>query len=510
MVDNIPLTLGHEITREWREFERTSTAVLNAYVKPKINSYLNILETEIKKLGYKGTFFAMLSNGGMSTFEFAREYPIYTVESGPVAGVIGAVTLGEIIGEHNIIALDGGSTTTKASLVENLRPRIHSDYYVERDKFRSGYPIKVPVIDTVEVGNGGTSIAWIDELGNLRVGPVAMGADPGPACYGKGGNEATVTDAYVVNGLINPEYLLGGEMRIYRDLAVKVVREKVADYYNISVEEASEGIVKLANENAAYAIRLISIQRGYDPRDFTLIAYGGSGPMFAPFISEELEIKKIIIPVIPPGVFSAWGMLVTDIRHDLIYTNVVRLDRENAENVINDTFKSLEEKLLKIYEEEGLDISQVVVYRYADMRYYGQEHTVKVPIPAGEITSDSKNEVIRRFHDYHEREYAFRLESPVEIVNFHVTGILKVKKLTLNMVEEGVGSIDDAVLGDRKVFLNGDDIVLPVYSKVRIPRGVRFEGPAIIEDPTSTILMLASHVAEVDRFGNIVIVRGGV
>lgn len=507
MANGIPITLGHEITREWREFERTNTAVLNAYVKPKINNYLNTLENEIKKLGYNGTFFAMLSNGGMATFEFAREYPIYTVESGPVAGVIGAVTLGEIIGERNIIALDGGSTTTKASLVENLTPRLHSDYYVGRDKFRSGYPIKVPVIDTVEVGNGGTSIAWIDELGNLRVGPRAMGADPGPACYGKGGNEATVTDAYVVNGLINPRYLLGGEMKIFRDLAVKVIKDKVADYYNISVEEAAEGIIKLANENAAYAIRLISIQRGYDPRDFTLIAFGGSGPMFAPFISEELEIRKIIIPVVPPGVFSAWGMLVTDIKHDLIYTNVIRLDKENAENIINDTFKSLESKLIKIYEDEGLDSSHVIINRYADMRYYGQEHTVKVPIPFGEITESLKEEIIERFHEYHEREYAFRLDSPIEIVNFHVTGILKVKKLTLSIVKAEGGKLDDAIIEDRKVFLNGDDMTLPVYNKVKIRPGVKFSGPAIIEDPTSTILLLSSHVAEVDKYGNIVITR---
>jgi N-methylhydantoinase A len=504
--NGIPITLGHEITREWREYERTNTAVLNAYVKPKIDRYLGTLEEEIKRLGFNGTFFAMLSNGGMSTFEFARDYPIYTIESGPVAGVIGAITLGEIIGERNIIALDGGSTTTKASLVEDLNPRLHSEYYIERDKFRSGYPVKVPVIDTVEIGNGGTSIAWIDELGNLRVGPVAMGADPGPACYGKGGDKPTVTDAYVVNGLINPNYLLGGEMRIYRDLAMDVIKN-VADHYNISVEEAAEGIIKLANENAAYAIRLISVQRGYDPRDFTLIAYGGSGPMFAPFISEELEIRKIVVPAIPPGVFSAWGMLVTDIRHDLIFTNVIRLDREKVVDEINKTFNMLERRLLEIYSEEGLDAEEVIVSRFADMRYYGQEHTVKVPIVSGEIDSSMLPSIIERFHEHHEREYAFRLDSPVEIVNFHVTGLLRVKKLRLNEVVSDGGSLDEAIVEDRRVFLNGESLTLPVIDKVKIPRGIEFEGPAIIEDPTSTILMLGSQVASVDKYGNVVIMR---
>lgn len=506
-ITDLPLTLGHEVTREWREYERTSTAVLNAYVKPKMKDYLATLEKEIKKFGFNGTFYAILSSGGMATFEYAREYPIHTVESGPVAGVIGAILIGELLGEHNIIALDGGSTTTKASLVENLTPRIHTEYYIERDRFRAGYPAIVPILDTVEVGNGGTSIAWIDEVGNLRVGPVAMGADPGPACYGRGGKEATVTDAYVINGLINPRYLLGGEMRIYRELAEKVIKEKIADYYNISVEEAAEGIIKLANENAAYVIRLVSVQRGYDPRDFTLIAYGGSGPMFAPFISEELEINKIVIPAIPPGVFSAWGMLVTDIRHDLVYTNVVRLYPEKSKEVVERTYKQLEDRLVNIFKEEGFETREIIISRYADMRYYGQEHTVKVPVPSGEVTESAIKAIIDKFHEYHEREYAFRLDSPVEIVNFYVTGVIKVKKPKLKLVEGKYESLDDAIIEDRKVYFNGRESVLPVYNKVKIPPGVKFRGPAIIEDPTSTVLMLKSHTAEVDKFGNIIIYK---
>ncbi|MEM3952861.1 MAG: hydantoinase/oxoprolinase family protein, partial [Nitrososphaerota archaeon] len=422
---NLPITLGHEITREWREYERTATAVLNAYVKPKLEKYLEKLEKEFAKQGFSRKPFVMLSSGGVASFDFAKHYPIYTIESGPVAGVIGGIYIAKLVGEKNVIILDGGSTTTKASLVENLTPRVHTEYYVERTRFTAGYPVRVPVVDTFEIGNGGTSIAWIDEIGNLRVGPKAAGAYPGPACYGKGGKEPTVTDAYVVNGLINPEYLLGGAMKIYRDLAVKTIKEKIADHYNISIEEASEGIIKLANENAAYAIRVVSVQRGYDPRDFTLIAHGGSGPMFAPFISEELEIKKIIVPVIPPGVFSAWGMLTTDIRHDLVVTEVIRLDREDASKRVNEIYRDLEEKMVEIFKEE-LGVSEIILQRYADMRYYGQEHTVKVPIPSGRINSEEVKKIIERFHEYHEREYAFRLDSPVEIVNFHLVGEYKV------------------------------------------------------------------------------------
>ncbi|MEM3544532.1 MAG: hydantoinase/oxoprolinase family protein, partial [Nitrososphaerota archaeon] len=253
-ITKLPITLGHEITREWREYERTATAVLNAYVKPKLEKYLDKLEKEFIKQGFSRKPFVMLSSGGMASFDFAKDYPIYTIESGPVAGVIGGVYIAKLVGEKNVIILDGGSTTTKASLVEDLTPRVHTEYYVERTRFTAGYPVRVPVVDTFEIGNGGTSIAWIDEIGNLRVGPKAAGAYPGPACYGKGGREPTVTDAYAVNGLINPEYLLGGAMKIYRDLAVKTIKEKIADHYNISIEEAAEGVIKLANENAAYAI----------------------------------------------------------------------------------------------------------------------------------------------------------------------------------------------------------------------------------------------------------------
>jgi len=503
----IPITLGHEITREWGEYERTNTAVLNAFVKPKMYRYLSILEDEIRKMGFKGSFFAMLSNGGMAPFSFVKEYPIYSIESGPVAGVIGALALGEIINEENIIALDGGSTTTKASLVENLVPKIHSEYYVGRDKFNPGYPVKVPVVDIEEVGNGGTSIAWIDDVGNLRVGPKAMGADPGPACYGKGGDEPTVTDAYVVNGLINPNYLLGGEMKIYRDLAVKVIKEKIADHFGITVEEAAEGIIKLANENAANAIRIISVQKGYDPRDFTLIAHGGSGPMFAPFIAEDLEIKKIVIPTIHPGVFSAWGMLLSDIRHDVISTNIVRLDWEDSVKRINDTYSELEDRLLDIYKEEGISEERVIISRYADMRYKGQEHTVKVPIPAGEIAEDSIGEIKERFHAYHERAYSFKLlDSPVEMVNFHVTGIVKAKRVSIKEKRSDSKSVEDAIKERRKIFLNGDFMTLPVLDRDRLPIGISMDGPMIIEDPTSTVLVLESQKLEVDKYGNLVIV----
>ncbi len=503
---NVPITMSHEITREWGEYERTNTAVLNAFVKPKMRQYLIKLEKEIRRMGFGGTFFGILSNGGIASFDFLKDFPIFSVESGPVSGVIGAIAIAEMIGEKNIIVLDGGSTTTKASLVENLTPKVSSEHFVNRDKFNPGYPIKVPVIEIEEVGNGGTSIAWIDEIGNLRVGPRAAGAYPGPACYGRGGKDPTVTDAYVVNGLINPRFLLGGEMEIYRDLAFEAIKEKIARFYGISVEEAAEGIIKIANENAANAIRVVSVQKGYDPRDFSLIAHGGSGPMFAPFIAQELEIKKIIVPTIPPGVFSAWGMLLTDLRHDVIITNVAKFNEDSLE-LINKTFKDVDEKIIKIFEEnEKISGEKITIFHYGDMRYKGQEHTVKIPIKVGTITKEDIPNIIERFHEYHEREYSFRLpRSVVEIVNFHGVGIAYIKKPSIREIKDKGKNIKDAVKGERIIFLKGDHITVPVYDKQSIPINFPIGGPAIIEDPTSTILVLENQEFISDKYGNIVI-----
>ncbi|MEM3974687.1 MAG: hydantoinase/oxoprolinase family protein [Saccharolobus sp.] len=503
---NIPLTLSHEITREWREYERTNTAVLNAYIMPKMYNYLNKIINEFNNRGFNGNYFAMLSNGGMATFDFAMKFPIYTLESGPVAGVIGAIKVGEMLGLNNIIAIDGGSTTTKASLVRDLEPSITTDYYINRDRYNPGYPVKVPTIDIVEIGNGGTSIAWIDDTGNLKVGPKAAGASPGPAAYGKGGKNATVTDAYIVCGFLNQEELLGGKIKVNKKLAEDAIAD-LANYYRLSVEETAYGIVKIANDNAVNAVRLVSIQRGYDPRDFSLVAYGGAGPMFAPFIADELEIKTIIIPFIPAGVFSAWGMLVSDIRHDLVMSFPTRIDRENSISIINEKFNELESKLISIFVSEKFDVKDIIISRYAEMRYYGQEHTVKVNIMPGIIGDKEIEEIIRRFHEVHELIYTFKLDSPIEIVNFHVSGIVRAKNFSVKKIS-GFNSIDKAKRGKRKVYYNGNYENWEVYDKRFLPPNYIIEGPAIVEDPTSTALVLEGQKSMLDDYGNLIIKRG--
>lgn len=500
---DVPVVLSHEVTREWREYERFSTATLNAYVLPILDRYLKTLQDSLVR--DSTPCLATVSEGGMVPFDYARKFPIYTVESGPVAGVIAAMSIADILGERNIIALDGGSTTTKTSLVEDLTPEVTTEYHVERDRFRPGYPIMVPVIRTVEIGNGGTSIAWIDDVGRARVGPRAAGADPGPVSYGRGGEEPTLTDAYVVTGLLNPEYLLGGELTIHRDLAVKAI-QKIANQLNVSVEEAAEGIIKLANDNAAYAINLVSIQRGYDPRDFALIAYGGSGPMFAPFIAEELEIGEIIVPSIPPGVFSAWGMLNTDVRHSTIFTHITRLDAPDIEATLNKIYGDLEAEIHEVFRSEGLESS--FIERYADIRYYGQEHTVRIPISGEVLKKDDLKTIIESFHQAHEREYEFRLTGAlVEIVNYQVVGMRRVKKLELSELPDQSLELKDALLTERNVYIKGGYETIPIYDRTKLTKGATLSGPAVLEDPTATIIILHNQKASVDKFGNIVITR---
>jgi N-methylhydantoinase A len=504
------ITLSHELTREWREYERTSTAVLNSYVQPRFDAYLGKLEQGLGKERFQGILYIMLANAGMSTADFAKNYPIYTIEGGPVAGVVGALAIAEILGDKNIIVLDGGSTTTKASLVKDLLPKISTDYYVERDRFNPGHPVRVPVVEVVEIGSGGTSIAWIDDVGSLKVGPKATGADPGPACYGRGGQEPTLTDAYVVAGYLNPKYLLGGELKIKKDLAENALK-KIAGHFSVSIEEAANAIIRIANDQAAHVIRLISVQKGYDPRDFTLIAHGGSGPMFAPFISSELQIPKIVVPAIPAGVFNAWGMLAADIRHDMVHTHIIKItDRDQASGVANKIYEELESQIFAVFSSEGVERDRVSIVRYADMRYYGQEHTIKVPLPSGTYRAEQVRDMEGRFVEAHLREYGFTLPgNAVELVSIHVVGISRVKKPPLRPLADGGRSMEKAYLGERDVYLGRSvgSRRIPIYKRELLPAEAVVKGPAIIEESTSTIVVSEDFVSKLDQYGNILIVH---
>lgn len=314
------VTASHEVTKEWREYERTSTAVLNAYVKPLTASYIDQLYAKLKTNGVTSHNYIMQSNGGTTTFQQAKETPINLVESGPVAGVFGAAILGELIGEKKLIAFDIGGTTAKCSLIDNGEVKVSTDYYIEKTERYAGYPIKVPVVDIVEIGNGGGSIAWLDEAGSLRVGPHSAGAVPGPVAYGNGGTKPTTTDANLAIGRLASRNF---GYNVDFDKVKQAIREMVADPFDISIEDAALGIIRIADSNMLNALKLVSIRKGHDPREFTLVAFGGGGPMHAPILAKELGVKKVIVPT-AASVFSAWGMLMTDLRRDFIQTYVRR------------------------------------------------------------------------------------------------------------------------------------------------------------------------------------------
>lgn len=494
---------SHRITKEWREYERTSTTVLNAYVQSTAALYLVSLEQELSKLGMRASLNIMKSSGGTSSFVVTKEQPIHAVESGPVAGVIGAQALGEAIGAGNLITMDIGGTTAKTSLIEGGKVKITTDYRIERDAWHPGYPIKVPAVDIVEIGAGGGSIAGIDAGGALRVGPRSAGAVPGPACYNQGGTQPTVTDANLVAGRINPDYFLGGEIR----LSVERAREAIAPiarHYGMSVEEAALGIIRVANASMVNAIKLVSVRRGHDPRDFAMVAFGGGGPMHAAALAQELRIGRVIIPY-APGHFSAWGMLMTDPRQDFVRTLLVRSTDEGMA-VVQAEYEDLEREAAAFFQEAGYDVRTVTAERHADMRYLGQEHTVRVPIPGGRL---NRAEVEERFHLLHEQAYTFRLDSKIEFVNFHVTGHVIRPNVDLRGFVPPLGG-DGRPKGRRLVrFANHGVVDSPIYERANLPAGAGIDGPAIVEEPAATTVVAPGQRLTVDGLGNLIIETGG-
>jgi N-methylhydantoinase A len=497
------VTMSHEVTMEWREYERTSTAVLNAYVQGPAAKYINRLERELNDLSVRDRLFIMQSNGGAMSFRRAEKTPITMIESGPVAGVIGAAVVGELIGSNNIITLDIGGTTAKTSLIEGGDLRLSTEYKIEWRPDYPGYPVKVPVVDIVEIGAGGGSIAWFDEAGKLRVGPRSAGAVPGPASYPNGGSEPTVTDANLVAGRIDPEYFLGGEIEVSVERA-RVALTKVAEPLGVDVEEAALGVVRMANANMVNAIKLVSVRRGYDPRDFDMVAFGGGGSMHAAALASLMKIRRVIVPPAPAH-FSAWGMLMTDLRADWVRTRVLRSDQVEV-GILNGMWEELEQAALDYFEAEGIERSRLHFVRSADLRYKGQEHTVRVPITSAELASDDLSLIDRRFHELHEQQYTFRLDVAIEFVNFHLTAFGAVDKPTLPRLPASDADADGARKGTRLVDF--DDLgrhEAAIYERSALGSGAQLEGPAVIEDPAASTVLFPSQELIVDEWGNLIL-----
>jgi N-methylhydantoinase A len=504
LLPGVYVTRSSEVTREWREFERSSTAVLNAYVGPIVDDYLSGLEGRLLSRGLEGGVFVMQSNGGMASLELARQVPVQLLESGPAAGIIGAAELGRLIGEENVIYLDIGGTTAKCSLVQSGQPKISTEYRLEQRPDYAGYPAMVPVVDIVEIGAGGGSIAWMDPTGALHVGPRSAGADPGPACYDRGGQEPTVTDAEMVAGVLNPEYFLGGRIEVDADLSWRAVA-KIAEATGSQVPAAAMGIVRLVNANMINALKLVSVRRGYDPREFVLVACGGGGAMHAAALGAELRVKEVVIPQLP-GHFSALGMLAASPQADMVQTRIQRL-QTTTPGAVEEIFSGLERQAAARVGKELRDSPELSLRRAVDMRYAGQEHTVRVAVDGAPIDLSA---VERRFHEEHQRAYTFELfGTPVELVTFHATVTVKLPALGWRELEANGRNAKESPKGRRDVqFAELGRLSTPVYERQLLGAGFIVEGPAIIEEPAATTLVHRGQRLTVDRWGNLRITAG--
>ncbi|HCH31798.1 MAG TPA: 5-oxoprolinase [Oceanospirillaceae bacterium] len=497
----VAVVASHQITREWREYERTNTAVLSAYVQPAAERYLRRLDDGLKAKGFNGSPYIMQSNCGVDSLEAVSRIPITMVESGPASGFWGAAELGKMIDEPNVLALDIGGTTAKCSLIENGQVRIMTDYWIERDRKSAGYPIMVPVVDLVEIGNGGGSIAWVDDFGKLHVGPKSAGAMPGPAAYGRGGQAATTTDANLWLGRINSTYFCGGAINADMQ-AAELALTTVGEQLGANIDEAAQGIVRIANNNMVNALKLVSLNRGFDPRDFTLVAFGGGGGMHAVALAQELGVKKVVVPA-AAAVFSAWGMVMSDLRRDFFITHLVDLAPGSAVE-IEQTFAEVEAQALSQFEAEGIDASKVSFLRYGKFRYQNQEHTTEVLLSNSRITDHSLDAIEKEFHETYEREYTYRLDTPVEMVGLHLVAAAEVGKLKMrqrplqNVSEEvarkGVREVDFALEGKHQAILYNGEKLLP---------GMRFAGPAIVEDSGTTTVIHPNNKVFVDGFNHL-------
>jgi N-methylhydantoinase A len=499
---DVSVVASHQITREWREYERSSTAVLSAYIQPVASRYLEKLERELRSNGYKAPLYIMQSNCGVDTVAHTRDTPITMVESGPASGFWAAAKLGELIGEPNLLALDIGGTTAKCSLIENGQVSIKTDYWIERDRTHAGYPIMVPVVDLVEIGNGGGSIAWIDDFERLHVGPQSAGASPGPAAYGRGGANTTTTDANLVLGRINKDYFCGGELPADMN-AVHSALGGLAGRMNMSGVDVARGIIRIANDNMSNALKLVSVNRGRDPRDFVLLAFGGGGAMHAVALGKELGVRKVVIPR-GAAVFSAWGMTMSDLRRDMFANRFFDARSESAVGEAQSFSDELAETARSQFKDDDIDPLQVTLTLYCKMRYQNQEHAVEVPLHENERLASNWNEVAARFHAMYEQHYTYRLAAPIEIVGFHVVAVAEIGKLDMRELPITESDLSAAVKGRRLVdYLEEGTCESVIYDYAKLEPGMTFFGPAVIEDYGTTIVIHPDDEVTVDPFGNI-------
>lgn len=502
------VTLSHRIMREYREYERTSTTAVNAYVGPVVARYLGSLRERLRYKGFKGEVLVMQSGGGVMSLDTAIQMPVRMMESGPVAGVIGAARVARELGYPQSIVFDMGGTTAKSSLTRDGNAEITSHYFI--GGYNSGHPVMLPVVDIIEVGSGGGSLAWLDAAGGLKVGPISAGAVPGPACYGRGGAQPTVTDANLILGRLGEESFLGGEMRLDREAAITAVRKHIAQPLELDVNHAAVAILRVANAHMALALRAVSVQRGQDPRDFALVGFGGAGPLHACTLARELKIPVVIIPRLP-GQFSAWGMLTCDLRHDYVQTLLRDFDTVEPEEVRSALSALMNEGLATLKQEQKSGAAARDVDCRLDLRYRGQEYTVTVPLPGPDFAAADREPTAARFHELHGLLYGHSApEEALELVGVRVTvrGIVEKGEsfgAARAIRSDGAGTASphtkrQVYMDERYGFLD-----TPVCRRDALAAGAKLEGPAIIEEAASTTVVLPKDRVQVAPSGELVI-----
>ncbi|MCZ6874265.1 MAG: hydantoinase/oxoprolinase family protein [bacterium] len=493
------IVLGSEVLPEFREFERTSTAAASAYVQPLIDRYLRSLSEQLQAKGYQRDILLIQSNGGVMSLEVSRRFSVNTILSGPAAGVIAAKAIAEHAGYRNVITCDMGGTSLDIALVAAGQPSTTSEI-----ELGYGIPVRVPMLDITTVGAGGGSIAWIDRGGLLQIGPQSAGADPGPACYGRGGQLPTVTDANLLLGCINPTAPLGSDddWRLDASQAEQAVQTHIGDSLNLSTLDAARAIVEVANAKMAGSIRMISVERGHDPRDFVLVAFGGGGPLHASALLRELGLSKVIVPYYP-GLTSALGCIMADARHDFLQTINSRVEDLDM-SVLHGLFQQQRQEGEALLQEEGIRIERVEALFQADMAYDGQIHEVRTPLPCATL---SREALITAFETSYHAQYGDTLGNrPIKINTLRTTviGIRPTPPLTPPTTAQ-TDSVEAVPSGARSVYLRTGMVTCPVYQRRRLPIGCTFVGPAIVEQYDTTTFVEPEMTVQVDAYSNLII-----
>lgn len=489
------VSISSEVSREWREFERTSTVTINAYARPLMSRYADGLRSSLAGRGYSREVLFMQSNGGLLGAEEVKRTPVKTILSGPVGGVMAAEMVGRLTGRRQLLTLDIGGTSADMGLIDSGRAGLVAEKQVE------GWPVQFAAVDVTAIGTGGGSVASVDPAGALQVGPRSAGAQPGPACYGRGGVEPTVTDALLVLGILSPDYFLGGELALDRAAASAAVLDRVARPLGLSLHEAAGGIVQIANARMLQALREVTLNRGYDVRDFTLLPYGGAGPLHATALARELGCAGVIVPV-HPGVFSALGMLTADLKYDLARTCLQPLMASDVA-ALGATLREMEQEGRAHLAGLGGEAS---ARRSADLRYRGQEYALSVPLRDGKV---DKSDLAREFEEMHGSFYGYTLPDEVWLVSLRTVVTASLPAPRPGQLRSASG---DALKDQRRIYLPEDRrwVEAPVYDRQQLGAGARLVGPAVVEEPQSTTLLLPGDVATVDGYGNLLIDLGGI